>query len=371
MALRETVRTTTRTRDNTILIRRPTAPQPQRQPRRHELDVLRIFAVVMVVMANTNAGLFKGAATHDHAFVVADVWAALQCAGIPLFFMISGATLLRGPDLDRRRLLWQTIGRLLFLYLFWSAFYAAYKVHAQGDYSKYNIALQLAKGYEHLWLLLAMIMAYLLVPPIHAALHRGHLEVRWLVAAFVVVVLIWHALNLVPLQSALWHELVAKFAPAQAQYVGYMLLGYWLDHWRFGSSTRFLAPIVFLAASAASAYGTYWYCLHQSSYKVEWLFGPFSPTTVLQAVSLFCLALSWRSWKPDAIASRAVREVSGAALGVYLLHPYILEVLKNRGIQAQQLGVIFGVPRLALIVAFGCLVVTFTARHLPLVRRTV
>ncbi|WP_196717157.1 acyltransferase [Actinomyces trachealis] len=359
--------------------------QPAVKPRRrrHDLDLLRIFAAMMVVVVHANEFLATDPRTRDWLFM--DIWSASQRASLPLFFMISGAILLSRPQLDRRRLVRHNVFKMLILFAFWSAFYAAYKVHFHQDYSPYSIALQLLRDYGHLWFLPAMAVCYLCLPPIHAALHNGRQGAIWMVGLFVGVVLLPNALELVPVDGQTWQQVVSRFAPQQAGYVGYMVLGYWLNRWRYGASTLLLAPLGFIAATAASAGGTYWYSLNISNEPVEWLFGPFSPTSALQAVALFCLFLTLRNWHPHRGTAWVLGELSACTLGLYLLHPFFLALLKNRGVQSLNAGAfvtthtgigsqwipVIGAPTLALTVAFVCLVVSFIGRRVPLLKQVI
>lgn len=158
---------------------------------------------------------------------------------------------------------------------------------------------------------------------------------------------------------------------AIANTVGYMLLGHWLNQCRFGSATRVWAPTAFVVATAVAVGVNHWYCVSVLGRADELLYGYFSPLTVAQAAALFCLTLSWRAWNPDPRAVRVLGEVSACTLGVYLMHPFGLAVLKELGVTTELFGPVLGVPAVAVIIYVICCAASWVARRNPLARRLV
>src|SRR5438067_10097697 len=72
-----------------------TDPRKAERPRASQFDLLRIVAMVGVVMIHT---VEPGRApAHSTAFLVANWTQHLVRAGLPIFFMLSGAMLLAAP----------------------------------------------------------------------------------------------------------------------------------------------------------------------------------------------------------------------------------------------------------------------------------
>lgn len=74
------------------------------------IDWLRIVAAVMVVMIHTSGMLLMHADLGSCAYWLAEVNGALVRSAVPLFFMISGALLLRpGYDANPRKMVRKAI----------------------------------------------------------------------------------------------------------------------------------------------------------------------------------------------------------------------------------------------------------------------
>lgn len=64
-----------------------------------------------------------------------------------------------------------------------------------------------------------------------------------------------------------------------------------------------------------------------------------------------------------------IRELSGATLGVYVMHVGLLEVLEGRGIDTMLVPNIIGIPLLALGCYAVCTVVASCLRRIPVLGR--
>ena len=152
--------------------------------RRYELDLCRILACLMVVMIH-----LSGSGWHidpaSGAWRVYNLVHTAVRAGIPLFFMISGALFLEREELDLGRLVRRNLVRLLAVYLCWDLLYELVTQAVSAPYHSVGEFLAgMTYGHYHLWFLPAMLTIYLVLPILHGALHGRAVSIPFLLAVF-------------------------------------------------------------------------------------------------------------------------------------------------------------------------------------------
>ncbi len=130
------------------------------------IDILRIFSCLFVIYNHTNErGFLRFASEPAGSFQwIASVFFASFCKTVPLFYMISGALLLR-KDESIGKTLQRTVKILIDLVLF-SVFYMWFDSSLAGTaFSLKNALLGTLKGsYWHLWYLYSYIALILTLP---------------------------------------------------------------------------------------------------------------------------------------------------------------------------------------------------------------
>lgn len=334
--------------------------------RRYELDRNRIFACLMVVVLHT-------AASGWHIDPALPAWRIFNLvnmavrAGVPLFFMISGALFLPRKELPLRRFLLRNGLRLLVLYGVWSALYELNRLRLGAPWPGLSSFLSgVARGHYHLRFLLMLAVAYLLLPAAHSCIHGKRLGAGYLLGLFGLAAVKANLL-LVPRLPEPLRALLDQLDGAHAVYVGYMVLGYWLSQRRFGAGARMVCPAVYAGVTLLAAWGNRWYSLRQGEAS-EWLYGYLCAATLVQAVCCFSFFQSLRGVRVR--HPGALQELSACTLGVYLLHPFVLETLARHRISAAAAPA-GALPLLCLLVLAICLAGTFVLRRIPGVRQLI
>lgn len=282
----------------------------------HWLTNLRAIAALCVVgthVAAVGHGAFLPAQATPAGVV--NVWldAATKC-GVPLFFMIIGALQCARPAVD----LGKQLRRAAVPLAAYTLFYWAYRA-GRGDLPA-DPAAYLGPAYYHLWFLYAVIPVYVAlwflrlrdVPPL-----AGSLGCLGLLA------------GLGPFSADLLAETTGIRVPlllgAQADPMAYLLyacLGGFLI--RLPRLSRGWLTGLFLAVLILplGTLGATLVVSESLNRFVPGLISNFSPLVALQAVALFLLARGWADRK-----SRALAGLAAVSLGVYCLHPVIIDAL--------------------------------------------
>ncbi|WCN38669.1 acyltransferase [Aneurinibacillus uraniidurans] len=176
------------------------------QKRLRELDWMRSFAALSVIMIHVTSGYVIA---NPAAYVVNQ---AMRYA-VPLFIILSGF-LLFYVDRNRDQLSWSSFykkrfSKIVAPYLIWTVIYTLYTYHdavAAGQYGKWLAALKVdlirGTGFVHLYFLLIMVQLYAIYPLLWKWLQKhaaSFLAVTFVVTVFSQTMIYFHALHIVHL----------------------------------------------------------------------------------------------------------------------------------------------------------------------------
>ncbi len=297
--------------------------------RRRDFDLLRVGSMIAVVFLHTAAAPLQ-AVEFSPAWILAELLAALGSAAVPLFFMLSGALLLSpSRESDVGSSLLRRVARVALPGLVWSLLAVLLLFLQDGDGGKALLRLVNLPGMAALtpyWFLYALLPLYLLSPLLK--IMADHLEERhWRY-----LLLLWLLLSAVrrtvyAFLPPPWNSLFAGNPTLGVDflegYLGYFLLGAWLDRQpRLPSRTLLMG---WAAGSwALIALGGGWDCLRSGVYE-ERFFSYQGLFAVSLSVSLFLLVKSLWGGRES---GRALGFFAKCSFGVYLCHPMVLAALR-------------------------------------------
>lgn len=336
--------------------------------RRTELDLCRICACIMVIIIHTVAVEWysEPAAFAWRVYNLADMMAR---SAVPLFFMISGALLLARETLDVRRLVTKNIFHLVFLYFVWSGIYAVYAHVVLGKHKNmYDMILATVEGYYHLWYLPAMVMVYFALPIVHGAIHGKKVSVNYTLLFLLMIITVKDTALAIHGMPDIAKAFINLIDCSKIGFVLYMVWGYWLSKREYGIRTRVLAPILFLIAAGVSAWLNRQYSLELGEAS-KWLYGTLLLPTFVMGTLIFCFFLSFRN--TEFRHTKIIRELSACTLGIYLIHPMLLKLLKKLKITVAICTPVVSVPLFVMGIFLSCLGIIWIIRRIPGLRRLV
>lgn len=340
------------------------------------INKLRIFSIYLVVTAHVTIGLTMGSTVFSfHWWLGTAIFYACFCS-IPVFVMISGALLLNPSreeplgEFYRKRM--TRVGVPL---LIWTVVYLGVRVFIDKEHLTVGAVLRLiitADPYYHLWFLYMIVGLYLVTPALRTFVRHATQRER----VFVIVLMLILANAYGQADNLLWQNqrtIFSLFVP----YIAFYLLGFELAR----IDPRKMPPakyivlgvllcVVYLAAFAPA------FLARQGGVGPgkRFLFDFFTPPIVLPSIAIF-----WIARRRDALGTpvtglpkKAVEWVASTTLGIYALHPLVLNriqhALRNHtGDGSFLLGVLL-VP----LVTFAlCYLITSILMNIPLLRRAV
>lgn len=294
--------------------------------RRAELDLCRVIACLAVAAIHT-AMLFWDFSPAAPAWAFWNLFSLAVRFGVPLFFLLSGALLLGRETLDFRRHL-RRILHLIVLFYVWSALCrlidaACGRVWMDGT----PLKLLILQGYYHLWFLPALALCYCALPLLHAAIHGGADNLRRGARLLFFVVLALAVLDAVPDRPDWLSALLSPWRLSHFRYLLYLPLGWILAERTL--STRALTALGLAALAsllvlarlnrlAALAAGR----------AVDAYYGYLTPSAALGACFVLALCRRLAPWAAKRAAP--LQRLAGCTLGVYLLHPVFIDLLRGR-----------------------------------------
>lgn len=336
-------------------------------PRYVGYDMLRCLACVMVVLLHASAQHWYALDPVHPEWVAMHVWNTATRAAVPIFFMISGALFLNAPAPGKK--LWtRNIPRLLCVFIVWSTLYGIDTMTLPGLLANPAKLIDHAMvGKYHLWFLPAMIGVYLLLPALYAIVHyEGGRALRPYLAVFGIFGIVCGTVaafdGILP-----WAVSVgfAKIVPELCGCSGYFILGYALTKMDVSCLRRWMLLLIFaVSVGIASAAGIL-YSRH-IGVPVALMHGDFTVTTFAEAVSLFLLFRTVKA-DPDSRCAKVFGELSACTLGIYLLHPFVMEMLLHFGFGTMIVHAGIGTVLVTVAVTAICLCVTAVLRRIPVV----
>lgn len=294
-------------------------------------DLLNIFACFAVVALHVNGAVHTFAKTRN--WVSCMFIEALFYFAVPVFFMLTGATLMNyrkrydtGAFFKKRIfktfvpfMIWSIIG------ICWSIFYTkGMKISDINTPAKFISAVINCKGMGIYWFFPALFSVYLTIPLFSLVDEEKRIGKKGI---FTYLILVYIVLNvLLPFVCRLtgiqWNS--ALNAVSCGGYVVWFLIGYLLANTDINKKFRILIYILGLIG-----FFMYFYLTVQNSFKT----GKFDKTyagymnipamLMGTAVFVFFKYGKWNFIDKHEKAVRFVRNLSSASFGVYLIHYYL------------------------------------------------
>lgn len=329
------------------------------------LDDLRVGSIVAVMLLHVSAQNWSGAPVGSFAWQTMNAVNSVFRWGAPAFVMISGALLL---DRDDAPGAWaRRIGRLAAAFLFWSAVYAALEAVYE-DLSWKQILFQVVSGHYHMWFLFMIAGLYLIAPLLRNLVRSPKLAGYFLLLALLFNFALPQAVTVLGLVSPSLAEaansvLGKTYFHFAMGFSGYFVLGYVLRKTELTKTARRAAYVLGLCGCAATAGGTAALSLWQGSPNAT-LHTYFSLNVLVESVGVFVLFKS--ATGGGARRRAATAALSKATFGAYLIHPMVMDFLKNvLGLQTISFAPVLSIPVITALICAASYALSFAIGRIP------
>ena len=336
------------------------------------LDSIRVMATLGVILIHISTPVVNMCWNKNMPYWwIGNIIDSTVRNAVPLFLMLSGATLLgreyRLKDFYQRR-----FGRVLIPFLFWLVVYIAYwwftrfaPTHPNHDFAasvQWAVQLFLHEGIsKHFWYIYMILFIYLIIPFLGKWLKKLNLT------TISNILLLWALLAYLckstPLNMYNWSvDYGSKFL-GYFLYTGYLVLGYYLYKLPVNASKlRPFAGIVFVLTIAVSAGTTYLLSAKAHSLDLN-MYAYLSINTIIQSIALFLLFKDFTV--KNRLISTVLRAISQYSYGIFMVHIIVIDVLYHNGIFWTISNPALSLPLIEILVAGLSMAVIFILRKIP------
>ncbi|MCC7146685.1 MAG: acyltransferase family protein [Phycisphaeraceae bacterium] len=295
---------------------------------------------------------------------------------VPVFVMISGALLLDPNKQESLTLFYRKrLARILIPTLFWSMFYLLWLVFKSNLPGRDPVTLTdllwravSGNSYYHLWFLYMLSGLYLFTPFFRKIVAQSSLTelciltgVSMLTAATAIA--FQHGKSTDPGMFASWFLF----------FIPYFIFGHIITRITRPPPTWLLWTL-FTASSAATAIGFYYESIHglwasgDLFSGSDYFYSYHSVTVIPMSASVVCLLQKWRR---PIVSSQTAQRIALLTLGIYVIHPAILEGLAMFNITVLRWTPLCSMPMIATLVFLISLLAAVAIHQLPGVRRLI
>lgn len=325
-------------------------------------DILNIFACFAVLALhhngivhtfNINTDTWKQAL----AFEVAFYWA------VPIFFMLSGATLLNYRDkYSTMEFFSRRVWRAVFPFILWSII-LLFHAYVVGNFPYKNLQdvinaiINTSLPYGNVyWFFIPLIALYFITPVL--SLLKDNQIILWYVIIFIFIT---H--SCLPLIFK-WLGLKYNFALSfpMMGFTLFILLGWVISNWNLSKWQRYIIYLLGIGSALIRYFGTLHYSLVNGKLD-KFLFGYMHFHSVLLALAVFVFV---KYTFIDSKHSKLISLLSSCSLGVYLIHKLVMHYelkllnLTEDNIYWRFLG--------AFLTYIVCLCIVLLIKKLPYIR---
>ena len=329
------------------------------------LKVLAIIAVIFIHVAAPIIPRYYELNLND--WWTANVYDSLTRWCVPIFIMISGALLLNPKKTDSIQTFFKkrTL-KVVYPLIIWSSIYLLKILIFDEQLTLKTIVIRLLEGnlYYHLWFIYIIIGLYIITPVIKIFIQNAsNKEIKYFL-------IVWFI-------SASIYKLVEQFTgieigfeiPFASGYLGYFILGYYLHNVELKVSTKYLFYILGCISLVVTIYGTYIQVIDNITSSF-YFYSNLSPNIIIMSSAIFIFFKTINTQLGKQVQNIVIT-ISKTTMGIYLIHPLVLDVLSILKINALTINPIISIPAVSVLTFAISFLVIFIMQKIPFIKRMV
>lgn len=328
--------------------------------RKYYLDYLRIAASMAVVLLHCASGSWLIEPVNSFNWQVLNFYDSITRWGVPIFLMISGSIFLT-KNISIKDLFCKYIFKLALVYAVWSLFY----VFSCTGFSNIKVLIvETITGYYHMWYLLAAIGMYLCTPIINKINENKDIEEYTIIILIVFSFIIPALVNILEIFGL--PTFVSQIYYLQITKIPGLFVYYILGHYISSYTLKFKKQIYILGLIGLiiTIVGTSVLSMHFNTPN-ELFYSSSSLNILAMSVAIFAYGIGYDNEPKN---KRLLTTLSKATLGVYLVHPFVLKVLKNFGFTSISFNPILVTPLLFVSTYGISLIISLILNKIPFIK---
>ncbi len=333
------------------------------------MDFSRFISIIAVILLHISATFIIEYDLGSFQWVTGNIVDSALRWSVPVFVMISGALLLDTNKKDSIMIFYnKRIRRVAFPIIFWSVFYSAWQIFrdliAGRDISYHEITLDLLTGeaYYHLWFLFMIFGLYAFAPffkVVASSVNKQELRILIALSFFTAIsyqmyVYFNDKVDLLPFLQFLL-------------FIPFFFLGHYLNVYNSIRSHRHLVTI-FVVSWALTALGMHVISFRYGLDKGLYFYNYISIFVVPMSASIFLLL---KNINLDSNVVSKLSSYSYLVLGVYLIHPFFLDLILYKKIIISYLGTIPSMLVVLLATSLSSVLVSYIFNRTNILKKFV
>lgn len=333
------------------------------------LDILNVLACISVIYMHCNGIVhsFSNTTAWKQSMIIETIayWA------VPVFFMISGATLLNYRDrYDTKTYLKKRIIRVGLPFIIWSTINLMWKLKVGkivvADFTVSSlITLYLNSQIENVyWFFIPLFAVYFSIPVLSKIVRERRILNYMMVLGFATYSVFPTMFSVL----GITYNSSLNF-PLTGGYVLYVLLGYYLDTEEISLKRRSVIYLFAVLGAGIRYFSTIYFSVKTGEiYKMFWGYLNFPTVVLSMGVFVLIKYIKWDKIFNTLQSIEIISNISSTSFGIYLIHMIIMNGFWYVGVDTHGLKWrILGAPLIYVI----CFIVVKIIKRIPVLKKIV
>ena len=336
------------------------------QQRKEYLDVLRALATIGVIIIHVSSNNWFGY-IGSFNWMIFTVYEGITRVSVPIFFMISGSLLL-SKTYTIKKLYLNKILKLVFFLLVWSLVYKIMNLpEGTNILQRLFIALEeIINGntQTHLWFIYAITGLYIITPALSVFVNNCNRNI--LLYTIIICFILGSFCDFTSQFQSLsfFTNNLNKIKSGYAiGYIGYYLLGYYLDKLEFNDVKKYILYILGIVSTILTIGLVIRDCITYQNF-VERFWSYSMPFIVLSSCAWFIFIKNISS-KLNRVILNILADISAKSLGIYAVHFLFIILFWQHGFTTFLFNGIISVPVISMVVFACSYIVSTIVRKIP------
>ena len=331
-------------------------------------DYLRIICSFLVILIHVSSQYYYRFDINSYEFKIAYYYNGFSRFSVPNFFMISGALFLN-KDLSFKIIFNKYIKRIIIHILLWSIIYAFININLKELNIKKKF-FEIINGPYHLWYLYATIGLYILIPFTRRICQNKDLLKSFINFNFIILFIIPNYIYIISYYSIEISNILNVINSKLNFYIlsvnnFYFIFGYYL-HMKNAINKEFKITIYILGLISIifSTKISYDFAFIKKKKIIHFSHTFFN--IFFTSISIFIFFKNYfNKLKTNNIIDIIIQYISQLTFGIYLIHPLIIQTMKDLNIFYLQINIIFLIPFITLFIFILSLIFIIVLKNIP------
>lgn len=343
--------------------------------RKYYFDYLRILATIAIITIHVVVIDWCSLDINSFNWGVINFFSGASRWAVPIFFMISGALFLNPEKpISLKKLYTKSILRIATAFVFWSLFYAIIFFD-----SFTSMLTNIITGHYHMWFCISIIALYIMVPVIRHITASPTVTKYFLIVAFICSFVIPDILR--ELQQAVYSDIFLGLGNALGSsynnaavvtfpdILTYFVLGYYISKKNLTKKARIIIYLLGLYGFFATVFYTHLFSVYQQAARYTY-FEADTTHILFAAVGIFVFGkYELSKMKISPRMQKAVQHISKYCFGIYLSHPFTIEILNRLNFTSTSFNPILATPIMVTLTFILSLAISAILNNIPFIKK--